>query len=89
MVLVYLDTEDSILRKSKDTSFHVLFYIIRQMDSEKNIWYADKINKELIIKATNLTMPTLDKAIASLKARELLISIQKGKYQLNAEIFST
>ena len=49
MVTVYLDTKDSILLKSKDKSFHVLYYILNQADAEHNLWYADKLHKQSLL----------------------------------------
>jgi hypothetical protein len=82
MILVYLDTKDSILLKANDTSFHALYYIIQQADLYANIWYADNFNKNLIVEELNVSLPALEKMIASLRERGLLIKIQRGKYKL-------
>lgn len=82
MVLVYLDVEDSILRLCNDRSYHALYHILQQMDLESNIWYADKINKKEIATKLSISTPTLEKMIASLKHRNLIRPITKGKYQL-------
>jgi hypothetical protein len=66
MITVYLDTKDSVLLKSKDKSFHVLYYILNQADLEHSYWYADKIHKERI-----------------------MAKLERGKYRLNMQIFST
>ena len=71
MVAVYLDTNESVLLKSNDRTFHVLFYILRQLDFERNLWYADKQNKITIMHKLGISPPTLDKHIASLKERGL------------------
>ena len=90
MVTVYLDTKESILLKSKDKTLHVLFYILNQADMERNIWYADKVHKEYIVGKLEISPVTLDKHIASLKERELIIpSGVRGRYNLNMKIFST
>ena len=90
MITVYLDTKDSVLLKSKDKSFHVLFYILNQADSEHSVWYADKHNKERIINKLDISPVTLNKHLASLKERRLIIpSGVRGKYRLNMQIFST
>lgn len=90
MVIVYLDTKNSILLKSKDRSFHVLFYILNQADIEHNFWYADKIHKERITNKLEMSPVTLDKHIASLKERDLIRPTgARGKYRLNMEILST
>jgi hypothetical protein len=86
MIIVHLDTSDSILLKSNDTSFHALYYIIKQMDLEFNTWYADKTNKTAVCKKINVSMPALEKMLASLKERELLIPLQRGIYSLSAEL---
>lgn len=89
MISVYLDIQGSILLLSKDTSFHVLHHIIRQSDSEKNVWYADKVNKDEIIRKLQISPNSLDKHIASLKLRKLIIKDgPRGRYKLNMEIFS-
>lgn len=89
MILVYLDTKESILLKSKDKSFHVLYYILNQSDKEHNLWYADKIHKEYIIDKLDMAKATLDKHIASLKERGIIIpGGTRGKYELNMEILS-
>ena len=89
MVAVYLDTNDSVLLKSNDRTFHVLFYILRQLDFERNLWYADKQNKLNIMTKLGISPPTLDKHIASLKERDLIRTAEtRGRYRLNMEIFS-
>jgi len=89
MVTVYLDTTDSVLLLSKDVSFHVLYYILVQADMEHNYWYADKIHKAKILNKLDISPPTLDKHIASLKKRKLIIPTgTRGKYRLNMRIFS-
>ena len=89
MISVYLDIQGSILLLSKDTSFHVLHHIIRQSDSEKNVWYADKVNKDEIIRKLQISPNSLDKHIASLKLRKLIVKDgPRGRYKLNMEIFS-
>jgi DNA-binding transcriptional ArsR family regulator len=87
MITVYLDTKESILLKSKDTSFHVLYYMIVQCDSERLVWYADRFNKQVIMDKVGLAPITLDKHISSLKERNIIIRESKGKYKLNNEIF--
>lgn len=90
VVVVYLDTKNSILLKSKDRSFHVLYYILNQADSEHHFWYADKIHKERIVNKLEMSPVTLDKHIASLKERDLIRPTgARGKYRLNMEILST
>lgn len=89
MITVYLDTKESILLKSKDRSFNVLYYILNQSDMEHNLWYADKIHKQHIIDKLEISPTTLDKHIASLKERKLIIPTGvRGKYKLNMQIFS-
>ena len=89
MIIVYLDTKDSILLKSKDSSFHVLYYILSQINHDTLVWYADKINKEEILTKVNIKQVTLDKHIASLRERDiLLVTNVKGRYLLNTEIFT-
>lgn len=82
MILVYLDTKDSILLKANDTSFHALYHIIQQTDLLANTWYADNFNKNLIVDELGVSLPALEKMIASLRERGLLIKIQRGKYKL-------
>jgi predicted transcriptional regulator of viral defense system len=82
MILVYLDTKDSILLKANDTSFHALYHIIQQTDLLSNTWYADNFNKNLIVDELGVSLPALEKMIASLRERGLLIKIQRGKYRL-------
>jgi hypothetical protein len=90
MVTVYLDTKDSILLKSKDKSFHVLYYILNQADAEHNLWYADKLHKQRIIDKLEMSLVTLDKHLASLKERNLILPTGvRGKYRLNTQILST
>ena len=90
MITVYLDTKESVLLKSKDVTFHVLYYILNQTDMERNTWYADKENKQRIMNTPGLSPPTLDKHIASLKKRRQKQVIEtRGKYMLNMNIFST
>jgi predicted transcriptional regulator len=83
MIYVYLDINDSILLKSQDRSFHALYYIIKQMDLESNIWYSDKINKNHIAGSISCSLPALEKMIKSLRDRELLLSVSRGKYKLS------
>jgi len=88
MVSVFLDTKESVLLKSKDKTFHVLFHILRQMDFEHNTWYADKTNKIFIMNKLGIAPPTLDKHLSSLKERELILPTDsRGRYRLNLEIF--
>ena len=90
MITVYLDTKDSILLKSKDATFHVLYYILNQTDMERNTCYADKENKQHIRAKLNISPPTLDKHIASLKQRKLILTTEtRWKYMLNMSMFST
>jgi hypothetical protein len=90
MVMVYLDTKDSILLKSNDRTFHVLYYILRQTNFETNLWYADKINKVFIMNKLGISVPALDKHIASLKEREFIRPAEvRGRYRINLELLST
>jgi DNA-binding MarR family transcriptional regulator len=90
MITVYLDTNDSILLKSKDAPFRVLFYILRQADMEHYMWYADKVHKQYIMSKLKIAPPTLDTHIASLKKRGFIIPTNvRGRYRLNMKIFST
>lgn len=89
MIAVYLDTKESVLLKSNDRTFHVLFYIMRQLDFDKNLWYADKQNKLVIMNKLGISPPTLDKHISSLKERDLIRTAEvRGRYRLNLEVFS-
>ena len=90
MITVYLDTKDSILLLSKDKTFHVLYYILIQADSEHNIWYADKIHKKRIMLKLEISPVTLDKHIASLKQRKLILKTDsRGRYRINTQLLST
>ena len=90
MVTVYLDTTDSILLLSKDKTFHVLYYILIQMDSERNIWYADKVHKRKIMDKLEISPVTLDKHISSLKNRKLILTTDaRGRYRINTQLLST
>jgi predicted transcriptional regulator len=82
MILVHLDTNDSILLLCNDKSFHALYYIIKQMDLDTNIWYADKINKTTIANKLEISLASLEKMIASLKRNNLIRSTSRGIYQL-------
>jgi DNA-binding transcriptional ArsR family regulator len=88
MITVYLDTKDSILLRSKDITFHVLYYILQQSNEETNTWYADKEHKQIIMDKLGLAQITLEKHLASLKERKLLISEMRGRYKLNTKIFT-
>jgi hypothetical protein len=89
MIAVYLDTSDSLLLMSKDHTYHALFYILKQSDSERNLWYADKKNKDIIMEKMQISTPTLAKHIASLAKRNILIHDGiRGRYRLNMRIFS-
>ena len=79
---VSLDTTDSILLKSSDTSFHALYYILKQADLLTNTWHADRINKNAICEKLDITLPGLEKIIFSLKTRELIIPLSRGKYKI-------
>jgi len=83
MIVVSLDTPDSLLLKSNDTSFRVLYYILQQVDLNTNTWYADRYNKEQIMVQLNLSLPAIDKIIASLQQRLIIIKLAKGKYMLD------
>ena len=90
MVMVYLDTKDSILLKSNDRTFHVLYYILRQTNFETNLWYADKVNKLFIMNKLGISVPALDKHIASLTEREFIRPAEvRGRYRINLELLST
>jgi predicted transcriptional regulator len=90
MVMVYLDTKDSILLKSNDRTFHVLYYILRQTNFETNLWYSDKINKTYIMNKLGISTPGLDKHIASLKERNFIKPAEvRGRYRINLELLST
>jgi hypothetical protein len=90
MILIYVDVKDSILLKSKDMSFHTLYHIISQCNSDGYIWYSDATNKKNIIEKLNISAITLAKHIASLSERKLLLPDGvRGRYRLNMEIFST
>jgi Mn-dependent DtxR family transcriptional regulator len=52
------------------------------MNIESNTWYADKINKEEIANKLSISLPTLEKMIASLKAKNLIRPLARGKYEL-------
>jgi predicted transcriptional regulator len=87
MVLVYLDVKDSILLKSNDTSFHALYYILFQMDLVNNTWYADRINKQDICNKLSVTPAALEKMLKSLRDREILVQVHRGKYKLTNLLF--
>jgi len=90
MVVVYLDTKDSILLKSNDRTFHVLYWVLKQANFETNLWYADKINKTYIMNKLGISAPGLDKHIASLKERGFIIPAEvRGRYRINLELLST
>lgn len=79
---------DTLLTKSKDKSFHVLNIIIEQTDKRSNRWYAVKENKTRIMNKLNISLPTLDKHIKSLKDRKLIVPRQdRGVYSLNPTVF--
>ena len=86
MILVHLDIKDSILLKSNDNSFHALYHIMKQMDLDNNVWYADKINKGQICLELQISNITLDKMLASLRRRGLLVKIHRGKYKLSEHL---
>lgn len=89
MIAVYVDVKDGLLLCSKDRSYHALFYIILQMDKERNLWYADAKNKQEIEDKLCISTSTLAKYISSLTDRKLLIHEgNKGRYSLNMEVFS-
>lgn len=83
MIVVSLDTPDSLLLRSNDTSFKVLYYILQQVDLNNNIWYSDRYNKEQIMLKLNLSLPAIDKIINSLQQRLIIIKLSKGKYMLD------
>jgi hypothetical protein len=83
MIYVPLDTSDSILLLSNDKSFHALYHIMMQMSIDDNLWYADRINKQDIALKLECSLPALEKMIASLKERELLLTVSRGKYKLS------
>lgn len=87
MIIVHLDTTDSILLKSNDRSFHVLYHIIQQSDRNSFEWYADKINKKEISDFLGISGACLEKLLKSLKDRNLIETIKRGKYKLG-EIFT-
>lgn len=90
MVTVYLDVKDSILLLSKDKTYHVLYYILIQMDSERNIWYADKVHKKKIMDKLEISPVTLDKHLKSLKDRKLILTTDaRGRYRINTQLLST
>ena len=89
MIVVYLDTPETILLRSNDRSFHALYHIMKQMNVEENKWYADKINKQAICEALNVTPIALEKMLASLRKRNLVFTYHRGLYGLNEEIFTT
>ena len=86
MIIVHLDTYDSILLKSNDKSFHALYYIIKQTDLENNRWYADKTNKTAVCNQLSISLPALEKMLASLKERNLIITEQRGIYKLSSDL---
>jgi len=86
MIIVHLDTYDSILLKSNDKSFHALYYIIKQMNLETNRWYADKTNKTAVCEKLSISSPALEKMLASLKERSLIIPEQRGIYKLSKDL---
>lgn len=88
MIIVYLDTQDSILLKSKDSSFILLYYILQQSDKETLVWYADKLHKDYLTQKVGCTLANLDKQIRSLKERDIISTLGKGKYKLNEKIFT-
>ncbi len=89
MIAVYIDTKDSILLLSKDNSFHALYHILRQSDTERYIWYSDQTNKNEIVQKMDISISTLAKYIASLVEKQLLIRDGvRGRYKLNMEILS-
>jgi recombinational DNA repair protein RecR len=83
MICVTLDTPDSILLLSSDRSFHALYHILQQLDKQNNIWYSDSVNKNLICKELSCSMAALEKMIKSLRDKNLLDTISRGKYSLS------
>jgi DNA-binding MarR family transcriptional regulator len=89
MIAVYVDVKDGLLLASKDKSYHALYYILLQMDTQRNVWYADNHNKSEIQGRMNISTSTLAKYISSLVDRKLLLHEgTKGRYSLNMEVFS-
>lgn len=86
MIIVHLDTHDSILLKSNDKSFHALYYIMKQMNLEENRWYADKTNKTAVCEKLSISLPALEKMLASLKERSIILPQQRGIYSLSHEL---
>lgn len=82
---VYIDIDTSILLHSMDNTFHTLFYIIQQMNTESNVWIATSENKRELTLSVNITASTLDKHISSLKQRGILIRVRRETYMLNKE----
>jgi Mn-dependent DtxR family transcriptional regulator len=87
MIIVHLDTSDSILLKSKDKSFHTLYHIISQCNPQTHVWYADKVNKTEICSFLGLSLPSLEKMLSSLTKRGFLEKEKRGRYKL-AEILT-
>jgi len=56
------------------------------MDLELNTWYADKTNKTAVCDKLSVSMPALERMLASLKERELLIPRQRGVYKLSSDL---
>jgi len=75
---------DNILRKAKDKSYHVLAEIYLQYNHTNDRWHAIKENKEVIKTNLSISTSTLDKHIKSLKDRNILISVTKGIYRVEA-----
>lgn len=60
-----------------------MFYIIKQIPHTTNVWYSDRINKQMVCNELNVSGPTLEKMLSSLRERELLVKIARGKYKLS------
>jgi len=89
MIIAHLDLKESILLKSNDRSFHALYFIIQQLDPERQLWYADKINKTAICVELNITMAALEKMLFSLKDRKLIEKSKRGIYQLSSTLMES
>lgn len=84
MMVVFLTSDSSLLLLSKDKSFHVLYYILRQLNNTS--WIADSNNKQFIIDKLAISSSTLDKQISSLKQRGVLKPSIRGQYLINTDL---
>jgi len=78
---------EGLLLQLNSKPLMVLHYILIRVNESDYSWYSDKTNRELIMVKLNISRPTLECHLKTLKDIGLIMSTEiRGKYRINRKL---